>query len=70
MLAALKHWFAELFPHKTVHGRRLIAGRLVNVVVAAFPIRRQQILLQQRVLSRLLLDDGAERALLVRTNAR
>jgi hypothetical protein len=53
-----------------MHGRRLIAGRLVNVVVAALPIRRQQILLQQRVLSRRLLDGGAERALLVRTNAR
>jgi hypothetical protein len=32
MLAALKHWFTKL--HKAVHGRRLITGRLVNVVVA------------------------------------
>jgi hypothetical protein len=65
MLAALKYWFTELFLCKAMHGRRLIAGWLVNVVVAALPFRRQQILLQQRVLYRRLLDHGAERALLV-----
>ncbi len=70
MLAALKYWFNELFLRKGMQGRRLIAGRLVNVVVAALPIRRQQIFLQQRVLSRRLLDHGAERALVVRTDAR
>ena len=70
MLAALKYRYAELFLCKAMHGRRLIGGGLVNVVVAASPFLRQQILLQKSGLFRRLLHHGAERAILPRTHAR
>jgi len=39
VLPALKNWLTELVPRKRMQGRRLIAGRLVDVELTSLPSR-------------------------------